>query len=162
MTRLSGIKTVSAMRRSVIAGLVLLPALAWAQKTASKTQIEVWKTPACGCCRDWLLHLRNNGFEVVVHDVEDTVEARQKVRMPARYASCHTGLVQGYALDGHVPAREIRRLLRESPYAIGLAVPSMPIGAPGMDSPAYDNRHMPYNVLLVGLDGNATVFQPHK
>lgn len=82
--------------------------------------------------------------------------------MPERYASCHTGIVQDYALEGHVPAREIKRLLQERPKAIGLAVPSMPLGAPGMDGPAYGNRRMPYNVLLIGLDGQATVFRAYS
>lgn len=82
--------------------------------------------------------------------------------MPDRYASCHTGVVQGYALEGHVPAREIKRLLRERPKAVGLAVPSMPLGAPGMDGPAYGGRRMPYNVLLIGTDGESTVYQAYS
>lgn len=155
-------KPVSATRRSLIAGLLLLPAVALAQKAGSKPVIQVWKTPGCGCCKDWLAHLRDNGFDVVAHDVEETVEARRKAGMPERYASCHTGIVQDYALEGHVPAREIKRLLQERPKAIGLAVPSIPLGAPGMDGPAYGNRRMPYNVLLIGLDGQATVFRAYS
>lgn len=82
--------------------------------------------------------------------------------MPERYASCHTGMVQGYALEGHVPAREIKRLLRERPKAVGLAVPSMPLGSPGMDGPAYGGRRMPYDVLLISADGQSTVYQAYR
>lgn len=153
---------VSAIRRFMVAGLVLLPAMALAQKAGAKPVIQVWKTPNCVCCKDWLTHLQDNGFDVVAHDVEDTVEARKKARIPERYASCHTGIVQGYALEGHVPAREIKRLLRERPKAVGLAVPSMPLGAPGMDGPAYGRRRMPYNVLLIGADGQSTVYQAYN
>lgn len=149
-------------RRNFAIGLVLLPVAALAQKAAAKPVVEVWKTPSCGCCKDWLAHLRDNGFDVVAHDVEDTVEARKAARMPERYASCHTGIVRGYALEGHVPAREIKRLLREQPKAIGLAVPSMPLGSPGMDGPAYGSRRMPYNVLLIGLDGQSMVYQAYS
>ncbi|MDC6177052.1 DUF411 domain-containing protein [Ralstonia solanacearum] len=149
-------------RRALIAGLALLPAMAFAQRAGVRPLVQVWKTSSCGCCKDWVSHLKDNGFDVVVHDVEETVEARRKAGMPDRYASCHTGIVQGYALEGHVPAREIKRLLQERPKAIGLAVPSMPLGAPGMDGPAVGNRHMPYNVLLIGLDGQSIVFQAYS
>lgn len=162
MTTTSQTKLLSRTRRTFALGLALLPAMAVAQKTASKPVVEVWKTPSCGCCKDWLTHLRDNGFDVVAHDVEDTVEARKKARMPERYASCHTGMVQRYALEGHVPAREIKRLLRERPNAVGLAVPSMPLGSPGMDGPAYGGRRMPYNVLLIGADGQSTVYQAYS
>ncbi|MGM3277328.1 DUF411 domain-containing protein [Ralstonia sp. 24A2] len=152
----------SRTRRAFALGLALLPAMAIAQKAASKPVVEVWKTPTCGCCKDWLTHLRDNGFDVVSHDVEDTVEARKAARMPERYASCHTGMVQGYALEGHVPAREINRLLRERPKAVGLAVPSMPLGSPGMDGPAYGGRRMPYDVLLISADGQSSVYQAYR
>lgn len=162
MTTTLQVKPLSSTRRAFALGLALLPAMAFAQKAASKPVVEVWKTPTCGCCKDWLTHLRDNGFDVVAHDVEDTVEARRKAQMPDRYASCHTGMVQGYALEGHVPAREIKRLLRERPKAVGLAVPSMPLGAPGMDGPAYGRRRMAYNVLLIGTDGQSTVYQAYS
>ncbi|WP_175036959.1 DUF411 domain-containing protein [Burkholderia contaminans] len=155
------VKSISHTRRAVAAALALLPVMAFSQKAVAKS-VQVWKTPTCGCCEDWISHLKSNGFEVAVQNVDDTVEARRKAGMPDRYASCHTGIVQGYAIEGHVPAREIMRLLRERPNAIGLAVPSMPIGAPGMDGPAYGGRHMPYNVLLVNRDGRSSVFQSYS
>lgn len=154
--------SISHARRSVVAGLALLPVIAFSQETAGKPVVQVWKTPTCGCCEDWVSHLKNNGFKVAVQNVDDTVEARRKAGMPDRYASCHTGIVQGYAIEGHVPAREIKRLLRERPKAIGLAVHSMPIGAPGMDGPAYNGRHLPYNVMLVSRDGQTSIFQSYR
>ncbi|ANA35748.1 Metal-binding protein [Ralstonia mannitolilytica] len=162
MDTLNHSKRISHARRAIASGLALLPLIAIAQKAAPKPSVQVWKTASCGCCKDWVSHLKDNGFDVAVHDVEETVQARRKAGIPDQYASCHTGIVQGYALEGHVPAREIKRLLRERPKAVGLAVPSMPLGAPGMDGPAYGNRTMPFNVLLILPDGSATVYQAYS
>lgn len=162
MAQLPEDKPVSRARRAIAAGLALLPVVAFARKTAAKPVVQVWKTPTCGCCEDWLSHLKNNGFDVAVHNVEDTSDVRQQAGMPERFASCHTGIVQGYALEGHVPAREIKRLLREKPNAVGLAVPAMPIGAPGMDEPVYNGRHMPYDVLLIKRGGQPSVYQSYS
>ncbi len=137
--------------------LLALPA-AWAQQDAKSDLVEVWKSPTCGCCKDWLTHLESNGFKVRAHDDGNTL-ARQRLGMPIRYGSCHTARVGGYAIEGHVPAREIRRLLKERPAAIGLAVPAMPVGSPGMDGPAHGERKDPYDVLLVAKDGSATAYQ---
>jgi len=126
--------------------------------------VEVWKTPSCGCCHDWIRHLQANGFEVKAHDVSDAGkrEVRQRLGLADRFGSCHTARVGGYVLEGHVPAREIQRLLHTRPRALGLAVPGMPVGAPGMDGPEYGGRHDPYDVLLVQGGGNATVFQSYR
>lgn len=126
-----------------------------------KPRVEVWKGPACGCCKAWIAHLQDNGFAVVVHDDGNT-DARTRLGMPVRYGSCHTAQVDGYVVEGHVPAREIRRLLRERPAAIGLAVPAMPVGSPGMDGPAYGGRKDPYDVLLVRRDGSASPYQSYR
>jgi hypothetical protein len=126
-----------------------------------KPSIEVWKGPACGCCKDWVRHLEANGFTVVTHD-DGNSEARARLGMPVKYGSCHTGQVAGYALEGHVPAREIHRLLRERPVGVGLAVPAMPLGSPGMDGPENGGRKDPYDVLLVKRDGSATAFQSYR
>jgi len=152
----------SRTRRAFALGLALLPAIAIAQKATTKPVIEVWKTPTCGCCKDWLTHLRDNGFDVVAHDVDDTAAVRQNAQIPARFGSCHTGKVQGYALEGHVPARDIKRLLRERPKAVGLAVPGMPVGSPGMDGPAYGGRRDPYDVLLISANGQSSVYQAYR
>lgn len=104
------------------------------------------------------MHLKSNGFAVNVHD-EGNTNARARLRIPLRYGSCHTAAVAGYAIEGHVPAREIHRLLAERPKAIGLAVPAMPIGSPGMDGPNYKGRRDAYDVLLLLPDGSTRVYQ---
>ena len=138
-------------------GAALLPAWATAQ---AKPLVEVWKSPTCGCCGDWIRYLEANGFRTKVLD-EGNVKKRAAMGVDLRYGSCHTAVVGGYAIEGHVPAREIKRLLRERPVAIGLAVPGMPIGSPGMDGPEYAGRKDPYEVLLMTKDGRASVFQAY-
>ena len=130
------------------------PALA----AAASTQITVWKTPNCGCCKDWVKHLETNGFDVVTHDVKETASKRQALGLAEKYASCHTATVSGYVLEGHVPARDIQRLLREKPSAIGLAVLGMPVGSPGMEM---DKAADAFDVVLVLKDGSSRVFQSY-
>jgi hypothetical protein len=136
------------------------PALARAAPTA-RPLVEVWKDPGCGCCKDWVRHLEADGFRTKLHDTGNTA-IRARLGIDARYGSCHTALVDGYAIEGHVPAREIRRLLRERPTALGLAVPRMPVGSPGMDGPEYAGRRDPYDVLLLRRDGSAETFQSYR
>jgi hypothetical protein len=119
--------------------------------------VDVYKSPYCGCCEKWVEHLQQAGFAVRTHDVNDVPAARQRLGMPERLGSCHTAKVAGYVVEGHVPAADIRRLLKEKPKAIGLAVPSMPPGSPGMESP----KPVPYNTLLVHAGGATTVFAKH-
>jgi hypothetical protein len=140
-----------------VIGVALLPAWATAQ---GMPLVEVWKSPTCGCCGDWIRYLEANGFRTKVFD-EGSVKKRAAMGVDLRYGSCHTAVVGGYAIEGHVPAREIKRLLRERPAAIGLAVPGMPIGSPGMDGPEYGGRKDPYEVLLLTKDGRASVFQAY-
>jgi hypothetical protein len=123
--------------------------------------VEVWKDPSCGCCKDWIAHLRDNGFAVKVTDTGNQA-MRRKLGVAEEFGSCHTALVAGYAIEGHVPAREIRRLLAERPEAIGLAVPGMRIGSPGMDGPAYGGRRDPYEVLLIPKAGNARTYASYR
>lgn len=122
--------------------------------------VEVWKSPTCGCCKDWIIHLEKHGFQVRTHETGNT-DAREKLGMPLALGSCHTAKIGDYVVEGHVPAREILRLLKEKPKAVGLAVPAMPLGSPGMDGPAYQNRSQPYEVLLVGKDGRHSVYQAY-
>jgi len=150
-------KPVCHLRRRLIAGAAALVALP-RRALAAPTPAEVWKSPTCGCCKDWITHLEGHGFAVKVHDDGNT-QAREQLRMPARLGSCHTARIGDYAIEGHVPASDIRRLLAEKPKAVGLAVPGMPIGAPGMDGPAYEGRHTPYDVLLVLDDGSTKVWR---
>jgi hypothetical protein len=122
-----------------------------------ETKLQVWKDPQCGCCQAWIEHLQAHGFAVEVHDVGNTA-ARKRLGLPERLASCHTAWVSGYVIEGHVPAVDIERLLKQKPAALGLAVPGMPIGSPGMDGPAYKGRKDAYQVLLVKRDGSTSVF----
>ncbi len=133
------------------AALVGLPLAA----SAATPVIEVYKSATCGCCKAWIKHLEANGFRVNAHDVANPSDYREKFGMPNQLGSCHSAKVQGYALEGHVPASEIKRLLASRPKARGLAVPAMPLGAPGMDGPRKD----PYDVLLVRDGGASTVYK---
>jgi hypothetical protein len=148
-----------ATRRRLLLAVGALPVAGLAQTAGSsgKTLVEVWKDPNCGCCQDWVAHLEQNGFAVKVNDRgNDTMRA--KLGIPPQLGSCHTALVGGYAVEGHVPAREIRRLLKEKPQAVGLTVPGMPVGSPGMDGKVYGDRRDPYDVLLVSKSGGTQVY----
>lgn len=116
--------------------------------------VDVYKNPACGCCGKWVDHLRSNGFTPVVHELNDVDPIKQKFGVPKELASCHTAHVGGYVIEGHVPADLIRKLLKEHPKARGLAVPSMPPGAPGMEGP----QKIDYAVLLIKEDGSTTTY----
>jgi hypothetical protein len=131
-----------------------------AQGGAKPIAFEVWKDPSCGCCGDWIAHMQAHGFQATVYDTGNAA-ARARLGLPQRYGSCHTALINGYAVEGHVPASDVKRLLREKPQALGLAVPGMPIGTPGMDGPAYGGRRDAYDTLLVLRDGGSRVFQRH-
>jgi hypothetical protein len=125
--------------------------------------VTVWKTPTCGCCKDWVIHLRKEGFNVVTNDVNDTAPVREKLGLPAKFGSCHTAQVGGYVLEGHVPAQEVKRLLREKLVAIGLAVPGMPVGSPGMEMKGEMlGVRDAYAVLLVTADGNSRVYESYS
>lgn len=126
----------------------------------ARPEVEVWKDPNCGCCKDWIAHMEQSGFKTVVHETGNNA-IRARLGLPAKYASCHTALVQGYVIEGHVPAADIRKLLGQKPQALGLAVPGMPVGAPGMDGSVYGGRQDRYDVLLVARDGSSTVMQSY-
>ncbi len=147
-------------RRSLLglAAASLLGSWPLVSHAARAVPVEVWKDPDCGCCKDWVAHLQANGFQVKIHDTGNDA-ARTRAGIAPQYGSCHTARVGSYAIEGHVPAREIRRLLSEKPNAIGLAVPGMPVGSPGMDGPAYGKRRDAYNVMLLSRDGGASIYQ---
>ncbi|MFZ7310441.1 DUF411 domain-containing protein [Comamonas jiangduensis] len=145
------------------AGMAALPALA---ASPAKIPMEVWKDPNCGCCKDWIVLMEQAGFSVKVHDTGNTA-VRAKLGLPAQYGSCHTALVGGYVVEGHVPAADVHKLLKDKPKALGITVPGMPIGSPGMDGPEYGGRKDPYDVLLVsknlmGNNVNARVFTSYR
>lgn len=124
---------------------------------AAGPQIHVLKDPTCPCCNAWVEVLKANGFAVTVETVENETLAEHKARLgiPEAAVSCHTGQVDGYVLQGHVPPAEVRRLLAERPDAIGLAVPGMPYGSPGMGP---ETEREAFDVLLIARDGTTTVF----
>jgi len=142
---------------ALLAGMSL-PFAAAAQ--AAKPRVEVWKDPNCGCCQDWVQHLEANGFVVRVNDTGNAA-ARARLGVAEQWGSCHTASVGGYAIEGHVPARDIHRLLAQRPAAIGLSVPGMPVGSPGMDAPVYGGRKDPFDVLLLERGGKTRVFQSY-
>ena len=146
-------------RRVWLLGVLTLPFTAAATPPQTNL-VEVWKDPDCGCCKDWVTILEKSGFSVRVFDSGNEA-IRAQLGMPAKLGSCHTARVGGYVIEGHVPMREIRRLLREKPKAIGLTVPGMVVGSPGMDSPLYKGRKDPYSVLLVHVNGESSIFQKY-
>ncbi|MDO8774454.1 MAG: DUF411 domain-containing protein [Burkholderiaceae bacterium] len=130
--------------------------------TFAKTRpiVEIWKDLECGCCKDWVKPLEGSGLDVRVHDSGNS-SARARLGIPVKLGSCHTAQVGDYAVEGHVPARDIQRLLAERPKAIGLAVPGMPVGSPGMDGSIYGKRKDAYDVLLVKADGSTSIFKSY-
>lgn len=155
-----------ASRRSVlrlaVAGLGAVSLGTASVAYAAAETITVWKTPTCGCCKAWVAHLRKNGFDVVTNDVDDTTAIRKKLGFPEQFGSCHTAKLGEYVIEGHVPAKDIRKLLQDKPQARGLAVPNMPLGSPGMEGIGTTaGVRQAYNVLLVLNDGSSRVFKSY-
>lgn len=120
-------------------------------------ELEVYKSPTCGCCSAWVNHLTENGFAVKVHNQYDVTPIKQRYGLEPRLRSCHTALVGGYVIEGHVPAADIKRLLEKRPDILGLTVPGMPMGSPGMEGPRRDA----YAVLAIGKNGSIQVYSHH-
>ena len=139
------------MKTSILKILLVsaIATTAWAGSGAPV--IDVYKSPTCGCCDKWVDHLKANGFSVRAHNTDDVVQHKYRLGVPPGHGSCHTAEVNGYLVEGHVPAKEIKRLLKEKPRARGLVVPAMPIGSPGMEQ---GNHKDIYDVLLVNRDGS--------
>ncbi len=144
-------------RRTFLNGFLLAAVLPLSAQAAKKPVVTVYKTPTCGCCHEWVAHLQQQGFEVIAKDVPDTAPYRSRFGVPKELGSCHTGVIDGYALEGHVPAADIRRLLAERPKARGLAVPGMPVGSPGME--VEGSRRDAFDVVLFSDDGSRKVWQ---
>lgn len=135
------------------------PAAPPASTPATLPLIRVHKSTSCGCCGVWVDHVRAAGFPVEVHDTEDMMTVKDRLGVPEPMMSCHTAEVDGYFVEGHVPAEDIKRLLADRPRARGIAVPGMPMGSPGMEMP--DGRTQPYEVALVGDNGSSETFSRH-
>lgn len=149
-------------RRAVL-GCVVLAAVAPAAACGQAREnhaIAVYKTPTCACCDAWISHLRGAGFMVSVNILADLRGLRSSHGLAETLASCHSARVAGYFVEGHVPAADIRRLLAERPEAVGIAVPGMPPGSPGMETPGGDRE--PYDTLLVLKNGATRLFARHN
>ena len=140
------------MRSIALSLTIALAAVAPAAQVA--TPITVYKSPTCGCCGKWVEHMRKAGFNPQVNDLPNVAAVKQAAGVPADLQSCHTSTVEGYTIEGHVPADVIRQLLKEKPKVAGIAVPGMPIGSPGMEQGDQDK----YNIVAFGKDGSQKVY----
>lgn len=149
------------MKTPIYALSLALTVLPVSKALAEEIPIEVFKTNGCGCCLSWMEHLEENDFSPTGQDMLSGLLMRLKRDngVPQRMVSCHTALVDGYVIEGHVPADDIRRLMEERPDVVGLAVPGMPLGSPGMDQ---GRRREAYDVFLIHNDGSTEVFSSYK
>ena len=137
--------------------LSIAAAAALLSTAANAAQLTVHKSPYCGCCAKWIEHVRKHGFTVKVVETEEMMAVKKRLGVPGELASCHTTEADGYFVEGHVPAADIKRLLAQKPKAAGIAVPGMPPGSPGMES----DRAEPYATVIVRRDGTTSVFARH-
>jgi hypothetical protein len=135
--------------------LSLLAPAVWA--AVPLPTVTVFKSPSCGCCSKWVEHMKVSGFPVIVHETENVSAHKARLGVPLAMGSCHTAEVNGYLVEGHVPAADVKRLLAEKPRAKGLVSPGMPQSAPGMDGA----RKEPYEILLVDRDGKTATYARH-
>ena len=126
----------------------------------SPTTIAVVRDPGCGCCMMWVAHLRKAGYKATVTESSEMDAVKNRKGIPRAARSCHTGVIGGYVIEGHVPAEDIKRLLKDRPDIVGLAVPGMPAGSPGMEVPS--GKVAPYDVLAFDKAGNTKVFASHR
>jgi hypothetical protein len=144
------------MKLNYMSGIVaLLLAASSAPSQLNQPQITVYKDRSCGCCKKWVAHLEASGFKTIVKEVDATAPYQKQFHVPAELGSCHTAVVDGYTIEGHVPAREIKKLLSERPKVVGLSVPGMPIGSPGMEN---GDRRQAYSVLTFDKSGKSKVY----
>ena len=146
------------IRRKLMTAMVPLALLACAGNAAAAT-LAVTKTASCGCCAKWVEHMRKAGFEVTVRNVEDVTPTARRLAVPDKLRSCHTAEIEGYAIEGHVPVADIKRLLAQRPKAAGIAVPGMVMGSPGME---HGDHREPYQTILFDKAGTTRVFASHN
>ena len=145
-------------RREWMTGAAALALAALAGRAGAASEVLVYKSPTCGCCADWVKHMRANGFAVRIVEVADLEPVRRRYGVPDRLAACHTAVVDGYVVEGHVPASAVKRMLAEKPSAAGLSVPGMPSGSPGMEGP----RSEAFATLVFDERGTAKVFESYR
>ncbi|WP_084609640.1 DUF411 domain-containing protein [Sedimenticola selenatireducens] len=139
--------------------IVLIGVLVWLPKEnqAGFPEVTVYKSPTCGCCGKWIDHMKEKGFKVITHNRQDMNQIKQEYGVDYKLRSCHTAVVEDYVLEGHIPAEDIRRLLKERPAVDGLAVPGMPAGSPGMESKNEDL----YEVIAFAKGKKNAIYERH-
>lgn len=159
---LSGLFKIFSIRRATATAAIVV-ALGWAgsvwtaAQTAAKPQMTVYKSSTCGCCSKWVEHMQANGFEVKALNVDDVDKVKKAQGVPDSAASCHTALVNGYVVEGHVPADAVLKMLKEKPAIAGIAVPGMPMGSPGMEVPG--GQKDAYNIVSFDKAGKTAIYQ---
>ena len=162
MSRSDVITAVSALALggAIYVGTVRLqPSLEAAQQKPAGPLVDVFKSPTCGCCAMWVEHMKANGFNVRTTEINDLTEIKKSRGVPDRVQSCHTAVVNGYVVEGHVPAADVHRLLKEKPAIAGIAVGGMPMGSPGMDFPG--TKAQAYDVMAFDKTGATRVYAKH-
>ena len=144
--------------KTIITGAVLILASVLVSAEELLPEIQVYKSPTCGCCVQWVKHLEDHGFTVNANNVDNLNDYKVKAHLPYSLGSCHTAFIEGYAIEGHVPASDIKRLLTEKPAIHGLAVPGMPVGSPGME---FGSRKDAFQTISYTRDGVTEVFSSH-
>jgi len=142
-----------------LAALLLVASAVGTTAQDRQPAVEVYKDPSCGCCSKWIDHLRSHGFAARAIDTDKLDHIKASRGVPRQARSCHTAIVGGYVVEGHVPAPDIQRLLKARPSIVGIAVPGMPIGSPGMEVPG--TKAQPYDVIAFEKDGSTRVFASH-
>ena len=137
-----------------VATFLSMGAIAAMQQATHAAEIVVYKSPTCGCCKEWVKHLKKNGYEVEVHNKNNVAPIKRELGVPRQLQSCHTAKIDGYVIEGHVPADLITKLRSEKPQISGLAVPGMPMGSPGMEGPRKDA----YDIIAFDKGGKTSVF----
>ena len=134
--------------------LVFVSGLIVMKQDEAKAKVLVYKTPTCGCCSKWVEHMQQAGYEVETRDLNNLSVVKNQYGVRREFSSCHTAIVDGYIVEGHVPTMYVDKLLAERPEVVGIAVPGMPIGSPGMEGP----NPQPYDVLSFDAEGNTSVY----
>ena len=150
------------MKTTVYSAFAILVCALFARVVLAQAQptMTVQRDPGCGCCLNWVAHLEKAGFKVSITESPEMDAVKDRRGVPKSARSCHTGVVDGYVIEGHVPAADIKRLLKERPAVVGLAVPGMPAGSPGMEMS--NGRTQPYSVLAFDKSGKTSVFAAHS
>lgn len=151
--------------RFLALGLFVIATFAWSgnvwlaaqTRTVAKPQMTVYKSATCGCCKNWIAHMEANGFAVKAFDVDDIDKVKAEKGVPKSAASCHTGIVNGYVVEGHVPADAVLKMLKEKPDIAGIAVPGMPVGSPGMEVDG--GFKQPYAIVSIDKAGKTKIYE---